>query len=136
MDAQKAAQKAEVKTAIDAVAAYFEENKDSQSLVIKLPISANARAINESLAHVKAKLSGKALYVFAADSSKVAHGCYITPELTAKGASANEWASAVSGIIGGKAGGKAPVAIGNGTEINKVDEALDEATKYLEKFKL
>lgn len=42
----------------------------------------------------------------------------------------------MSSIVGGKAGGKAPVAIGNGTEVNKVDEALDEATKYLEKFKL
>ncbi|DAA77577.1 TPA_exp: Alanine--tRNA ligase [Trichophyton benhamiae CBS 112371] len=135
-DAQKAAQKAEVKTAIDAISAYFEENKDSPSLVIKLPITANQKAISESLNHVKTKLSGKALYVFAADASKVAHGCYVTPDLTTKGASANEWASAVSSIVGGKAGGKAPVAIGNGTEVNKVDEALDEATKYLEKFKL
>ena len=42
----------------------------------------------------------------------------------------------VSGVIGGKAGGKAPTAIGQGTEAKKLDEAMAEATKYLENFKL
>jgi alanyl-tRNA synthetase len=38
--------------------------------------------------------------------------------------------------VGGKAGGKAPVAIGTGTEQAKVDEAVEAAREYLEKFKL
>jgi alanyl-tRNA synthetase len=50
--------------------------------------------------------------------------------------SSSDWASTVSSLVGGKAGGKAPVAIGNGTEVTKVDEALAAATEYLEKFKL
>ncbi|KAK2735759.1 Alanine--tRNA ligase [Myotisia sp. PD_48] len=136
----KAQQKAESKTAIDAIAAHFQdpENKDKNSLVIRLPISANSKAISESLNYVRTKLSGKALYVVAADNGqgKVAHGCYICPDLAAQGATANDWASVVSGVVGGKAGGKAPVSIGNGTDVTKVDEALEEATKYLEKFKL
>jgi alanyl-tRNA synthetase len=47
-----------------------------------------------------------------------------------------DWASTVSNIVGGKAGGKAPVAIGTGTDQTKVDEALKADTEYMEKFKL
>jgi alanyl-tRNA synthetase len=52
------------------------------------------------------------------------------------GASASEWAASVSHVVGGKAGGKAPMAIGNGTETGKVDEAIAAATEYLAKLKL
>lgn len=47
-----------------------------------------------------------------------------------------DWSASVSKLVGGKAGGKAPTAIGNGTDTSKVDEALAAATEYLEKFKL
>jgi len=50
--------------------------------------------------------------------------------------SSADWSSTVSSLVGGKAGGKAPVAIGNGTDVSKIDEALHAATQYLEKFKL
>ena len=52
------------------------------------------------------------------------------------GVSSSDWAATVSSLVGGKAGGKAPVAIGNGTNVSKVDEALQAATEYLDKFKL
>ena len=51
-----------------------------------------------------------------------------------KGLKASEWSSAVSSIVGGKAGGKEPTSIGNGTQPEKTDEAVEAATKYLEKF--
>jgi len=47
-----------------------------------------------------------------------------------------DWAATVGKVVGGKAGGKHPTAVGNGTEITKVDEALEAAMQYLEKFKL
>ena len=50
--------------------------------------------------------------------------------------SSSDWAKTVSDLVGGKAGGKAPTAIGNGTDTSKADEALKAATEYLEKFKL
>jgi alanyl-tRNA synthetase len=53
-----------------------------------------------------------------------------------KGASAGAWSSAVSDVVGGKAGGKGNTSIGNGTHPEKLDEALEAATKYLEKFRL
>jgi len=53
-------------------------------------------------------------------------------EANKKGASASDWANAVSGVVGGKAGGKAPTSIGSGTNVDKVDQAVAVATKYLE----
>lgn len=52
--------------------------------------------------------------------------------MSKKGASSAEWARAVSNVVGGKAGGKEPTSIGNGTDVDKVDEALSVAMKYLE----
>lgn len=57
-------------------------------------------------------------------------------ETCKKGASATEWAATISSIVGGKAGGKAPTSIGNGTNAKKVKEALEAAEKYLERFHL
>lgn len=56
--------------------------------------------------------------------------------MSKKGASANEWSTSISGIVGGKSGGKGPTSIGNGTNAEKVDEALEAATSYLSKFSL
>ncbi|EEP76607.1 alanyl-tRNA synthetase [Uncinocarpus reesii 1704] len=129
LDAQKALQKQEIKAALDTINSHFEkpENKDTSFLVVRLPTSANAKAISESINHVKSKLKDKSLYVFAADEQqgRVAHGCYVSSSLSAQGASASSWSGVVSAIVGG-----------NGTDVGKVDEALDAATKYLEQFKL
>jgi alanyl-tRNA synthetase len=81
LDGQKAQQKLETKKAIDAVTSYFQDpdNKDARHLVVKLPISANAKAVKEAVNHVKTKLGDKSVYVLAADEGegKVAHGCYM-----------------------------------------------------------
>ena len=50
------------------------------------------------------------------------------------GATAQAWAATVSELVGGKAGGKSPTAIGNGTDAKKVDEAIERATEYLAKL--
>ncbi|KZF26055.1 hypothetical protein L228DRAFT_242453 [Xylona heveae TC161] len=140
LDEQKAKQKAEAKEAVDTITKYFadEKNKDKKHLVIKLPISANSKALGEALNFVKSKNSDKTVYLFAADSteSKVVHGCHVSSDASSKGASANEWASAVSGVIGGKAGGKGATCIGNGTQADKVDEALSKAEEYLSKLSI
>ncbi len=53
-----------------------------------------------------------------------------------QGLSATEWANTVAGVVGGKAGGKGATSVGSGTNPERVDEALEAATKYLEKFSL
>ncbi|KAJ5092235.1 hypothetical protein NUU61_007105 [Penicillium alfredii] len=139
VDGQKAQQKLESKKAVDAITSYFQspENQDKPWLVTRLPITANAKAVSESLNHVKSKLQNKAVYLLAADSEqgRVAHGCYVSKELGDQGASANDWAAVVSGAVGGKAGGKGATALGNGVNADKVDEAISLASDYLSKFK-
>lgn len=82
IDGQKAQQKLESKMALETITSYFHDpkNKDKMWLIAKLPISANAKAVSESLNYVKSKLQDKAVYVLAADSEqgRVAHGCYVS----------------------------------------------------------
>ncbi len=51
-----------------------------------------------------------------------------------QGAKAAEWSKKVSDVVGGKAGGKHPIVVGHGTEPKHIDQAIEEATKYLEQF--
>lgn len=51
VDEQKKRQKAESKTALDAVQKYFTENPDSKFYVGQLPISANAKALADVIKH-------------------------------------------------------------------------------------
>ena len=53
-----------------------------------------------------------------------------------KGLEANEWAEQVTGVVGGKAGGKGPTRVGTGTDVNKVDEGVEIAVKYVKKLKI
>lgn len=82
LDEQKAAQKAEVKKATEAVAGFFaEEGKNTKVYVGRLPgVGANAKALGEALNWVKAKSKDKVVYLFAADEEggKVVHGCHVS----------------------------------------------------------
>ncbi|KAL8811450.1 MAG: hypothetical protein Q9200_001800 [Gallowayella weberi] len=143
LEEQKAQQKLEMKKATEMVVQHFEGHKDEKIFVGRLPgVGANAKAVGEALNNVKAKLGGKVVYLFAMEGEekkeggRVVHGCYISEEASKQGASATDWATVVSQVVGGKAGGKGATCIGNGTEPGKVDEAIEAATKYLQKFKL
>ncbi|KAI9367415.1 tRNA synthetases class II (A)-domain-containing protein [Aspergillus egyptiacus] len=140
IEEQKAQQKLESKKAIETITSYFEaaDNAYKPWLIAKLPISANAKAVSDTLTYVKTKLPEKTVYILApsVDDGRVAHGCYISKAISDQGASASEWATAVSRAVGGKAGGKGPTSIGNGVNPDKVDEAIDLASEYLGKFKL
>lgn len=82
IDGQKAQQKLEAKKALETITSYFEasENKDKPWLVTNLPISANAKAVSETLNYVKTKLQDKTVYIMAADGQqgRVAHGCHVS----------------------------------------------------------
>lgn len=82
LDGQKAQQKLESKMALEAITSYFEapENQNSSSLVVKLPKPASAKAVSESINHVKSKMQNKNVYVMAVDpeNTRVAHGCYVS----------------------------------------------------------
>ncbi|KAJ5166548.1 Translation elongation/initiation factor/Ribosomal beta-barrel [Penicillium canariense] len=140
LDGQKAQQKLEAKMAVETITSFFEaaENQNASSFVVKLPMPTSAKAVSESINYVKTKMQNKNVYVMAVDpeQTRVAHGCYVSQELGDQGASANDWAAVVSNAVGGKAGGKGATSIGNGTNPDKVDEAVSLASDYLSKFKL
>ncbi|KAF2754107.1 alanyl-tRNA synthetase-like protein [Pseudovirgaria hyperparasitica] len=151
LDEQKAAAKAELKRVLDIVAGHFgsgdtkdgaeeKEKEKTPFLVTKIPYSPTVnKTISEAIKSVSTKNKDNAVYLLAADEAegKVVHGCYVGAQYTSKGATAAEWSKAVSAVVGGKAGGKPPAtAIGQGTEVRRVDEALGVATAWLEGFGL
>lgn len=160
LDEQKAAAKADNKRVLDEVTKYFEDDS-KRFLVKKVEWSSNVnKAISEAIKTVsgpKSALKDRSLYLFSAspEEGKVVHGCYVSEvsqylplnkiqQLTeqqpfkAAGADGPKWASAVTPIVGGKAGGKpgAPTAIGQGTNADKVDEGVEEARKWIEQISL
>jgi alanyl-tRNA synthetase len=60
----------------------------------------------------------------------------ISAQDLAKQTSAQDWAGVVSEVVGGKAGGKGPTTQGVGLNPGKVDEGVEAARKFLEKFQL
>ncbi|KAI2641091.1 tRNA synthetases class II (A)-domain-containing protein [Xylaria nigripes] len=135
VDEQKKRQKAESKTALDAVTGYFakDENKDAKHFIGHLPISANSKAISDVMNHFKTKDKERTIYLFGGSQTEgaVIHGLYVGTHLSAQGVSAESWAAAVSEIIGGKSGGKEPTRQGQGTNPDKIEEAVAVAEKWL-----
>ncbi len=81
LDQQKVQQKAETKKALDTVVEYFQDpkNKDATTFVSTVPIT-NAKAISDTINHVKTKMPDKTVYLFAADkeAGRVLHGCHVS----------------------------------------------------------
>ena len=137
LDHQKSAQKAENKRVLDEVNQQFEKNKENSTLVLSVPVSAGSKAVQEAIKTVSTKQKDKTLYLLGkADDGKVLHGCYVSPEAQKKGVDAAKWSSEVAGVVGGKAGGKGATSLGQGTNLDKVDDAVEVARKYLQDLKL
>ncbi|KAE9401641.1 hypothetical protein BT96DRAFT_956506 [Gymnopus androsaceus JB14] len=118
-------------SALDRFQQYFKENETADSFVAILDVDGNSKIL-QNIA-LQARKSGKAIYVFSIDAegSKIAHVNFIPPSLKAKGADARTWASKVTDIIGGKAGGKEDSAQGVGSYPLKVQEGMIAAKAYL-----
>ncbi|KAG6905576.1 hypothetical protein DXG01_001872 [Tephrocybe rancida] len=133
--------------ATDALHNYFKDNAEAEAYVAVLDVNGNSKVAFVPIVH-RAKLSkvqilqsvvaqgkklGKAVYVLSVDAEagKVAHVNYVPPRMKEKGLDARTWASRVTDIIGGKAGGKEDSAQGVGIEILKAEKALQAAQSYL-----
>ncbi|KAI5965993.1 ALA1 [Candida margitis] len=129
-DHQKSIQKEESKKTLEVVKKWLDDGEHkSEFLVAHIPINANAKAITEAFNLVKKQDKTKSLYLLTGQSDKVAHGCYVSDEAIAKGVDASQLAKAVSGKIGGKAGGKGNIVQGMGDKPSGIDEAIEEVTK-------
>ncbi|KAI0359918.1 hypothetical protein OH77DRAFT_1419277 [Trametes cingulata] len=120
------------KAAVDALQQYFKEKPDAPAYFAVLDVNANAKVMQGVV--LQAKKLAKSIYLFSADKSagKVAHVNAVSEEAKAKGLDGREWASVVTEILGGKAGGKPDGAQGVGAEVSKVEEALEAARKFFE----
>ncbi|KAI0853337.1 tRNA synthetases class II (A)-domain-containing protein [Daldinia vernicosa] len=141
VDEQKKRQKAESKTALDTVSAHFakDENKDAKYFIGHLPISANAKAVADVMNHFKSKDKDRSVYIFGGSKTEgaVVHGVYVGTHLTSQGVTAEKWAAAVTEVVGGKSGGKEPTRQGQGTNADKIEDAVAVAEKWLaEKLKI
>ena len=136
LDHQKTTQKAENKRVLDAVNEHFDGNKESKTLVLSLQVSAGSKAVQEAIKAISSKQKDKTVYLVGKAEDKVVHGCFVSDEAQKKGLDANKWANEVAGVVGGKAGGKGATSLGQGTQVEKVDEAVEKARKVLEGLSL
>ena len=125
---------AATKVVVDAFVDYFKDNESADSYISSVDAQGNAKIL-QGLVTQGRKL-GKALYVFSVDSGsgKVVHVNFVPPSLKSKGLDARQWATKVSEIVGGKAGGKDESAQGVGVELGKVEEAVTAAKSYFSSY--
>lgn len=139
LDHQKTAQKAENKRVLDAVNEHFEKNKEDKTLVLSVPgLSSGTKAVQETIKVIGSKQKDKTVYILGAVDAdgKVVHGCHVSSEAQGKGADAAKWCGEVATVVGGKAGGKGATSLGQGMNLDKVDDAVEAARKYLEGLSL
>lgn len=109
-----------------------QENPDSKFLVHRFEALSNTKALDAALKQVKTmNANTSALFVSVdADSKKIF--CLASASKTAidKGLKANEWIQQLSGVIGGKGGGKPESAQASGTGYDKADEVMALAKKF------
>lgn len=128
IDAVKAAEKAESVRLAKEVSDFFAANAEKPVFVSKVDAGANVKVLQAAAA--EAKKLGKALYLFdLSGGDKVMHLNFVPKEEIKGGFSAKTWIKVVSDIVGGKGGGKDDSAMGAGTELAKVDEAIEAAEK-------
>lgn len=131
-DDAKAKHKTEAKKVLEAVNEYFEKNKDATFFVSSIDgISANSKALIETINFVKTKKSDKSVYLFAGETGKVAHGCFVSSGAEAKGVTAQDLGALATKSVGGRSGGKGPTVQGSGVDDTKVDEAVTELSALL-----
>lgn len=132
-DEVKTRAKAETKQTLDAVKTYFTENPESKFFVKFVDIPTNAKAITEAVNYMKTSAKDKSMYLFTGNDpeGRLAHGCFICDDALAQGVDGPALAKQVSGIIGGKCGGKGNVFQGMGDKPTDVNKAVDEVTKLL-----
>ncbi|KAJ2829423.1 Alanine--tRNA ligase, partial [Coemansia erecta] len=132
VDADKAAKAQAAKRASEQVQQAIEESPEQEAFVFR--IDGGGKAVSQVARYVK-DLKNKAAYFIGAEESgsgpRVAHQCVVGKELLSRGLKASEWADAVSQIVGGKKGGKDESAQGSGTEVAKIDEAIQAAKDFV-----
>jgi alanyl-tRNA synthetase len=106
--------------------------------VAAVPLGPGSKTISEVLKHLSQKDKDKSVYLVGeekGEGARVSHGCHVAESVTKKNpeVTASNWANAVAGVVGGKAGGKGATSVGNGTDTKKVEDGVEEARQWIEK---
>lgn len=125
----KAQEKASSKKALDVVTAYFTENPNARVCVMEIE-GAPQKALQAATQHI-AKTYQRAAYLFSADKDegKVIHVNQLPKTDVSKTFSCKQWMADVSKVVGGRGGGKDEACSGVGSEVSKVQEAIEQAKK-------
>ncbi|KAJ9125168.1 hypothetical protein QFC22_000122 [Naganishia vaughanmartiniae] len=127
----KAAAAAEGKKVTEQIAKYFAENPNANVFAGNFNVEGDRTIMKAAVDY--GNKNGKAIYVFSVDTAKgqVAHQNYVPKEIVkSKKLDAKTWLGEVSKILGGKGGGKDDSAMGSGSNVDKVDEAVQRALEF------
>lgn len=115
---------------------YFRQNESAEAYFAIVPVDGNSKSLGNVMNEVKHL--GKVAYIFSADANgtRIVHMNYVSEAYRTRGLDARAWATKVSEVLGGKAGGKEDSAQGTGTEGSKAEEALQVARGYFDQFEL
>eukprot|EP01087_Luapelamoeba_hula_P009968 TRINITY_DN2608_c0_g1_i1.p1 TRINITY_DN2608_c0_g1~~TRINITY_DN2608_c0_g1_i1.p1 ORF type:complete len:999 (-),score=164.74 TRINITY_DN2608_c0_g1_i1:4-2868(-) len=108
-------------------------NQSSSFYVGQVELGSSNVAITSTIKAIREKRDIPVLLV-SADTSKAKPSITIVaqvPDALVSKLKANEWASTVAVILGGKAGGKPNLAQGAGSNVARVNEALDAASRFI-----
>lgn len=101
-------------------------------LVARLEAGASAKALDAALKEFKSLSPQTSAMLFSVDqeTSKILCLAQVPKDAVSKGLKANEWVQEVSGIMGGKGGGRDVSAQATGDQGGAIDQALDLAMKF------
>lgn len=127
-----AAKNREVAIARVTEAAQAAASLGSKFLVAALEVGTDAKAISDAIAAVAKLAADMSVMVVSSDTDKgrVMVSCAVSDAGQKLGLAANDWSKTALEVLGGKGGGKAASAMGQGTEVAKVGEAVSLATQF------
>lgn len=117
---------------VDQAKQLCQDSPDAKFFVQQFEAFSNTKALDSALKQVKTlNADTSALFVSADPNSKKIFVLASVPKAGIdKGLKANEWIQQLSGVIGGKGGGKPESAQASGSNYEKVEEVLELAKKF------
>lgn len=131
-DRERALKAAVATTILEKTKTLCQEHPEAKFFVQQFDAFNNTKALDGALKHVKASNPETSALFISVDPDSKKMFCLAAASKTAieKGLKANEWIQEVSGLMGGKGGGKAESAQASGPNIDKAEEVLALAKKF------